>query len=153
MSYYEYEQEYNDMEEDMSFQSNRQKENNALTDATNDKLCYKANRFSVDAGKNKQVMLFASGAIGTTIRNAVSGERYIGHRVGTRNEDLYFKAMICTGEFGPDPVTLFYDSPEQYERHMLTTVDRQVKTLFMQKQRAAMAAENKVVRRSSVLVR
>lgn len=54
---------------------------------------------------------------GTRIRNAATGntER---HRCGSIYENLYYKVCHATGEFGnKDPLILFYDTPEQYERH------------------------------------
>jgi hypothetical protein len=38
-------------------------------------------------------------------------------------EDLYFKAIIATGETGQHPLTLFYSSPSDYERHWGTQLD------------------------------
>ena len=98
----------------------------------------------------KQVIMFGSGDTGSTIRNAVTGEKYYGHRVGSRHEDLYFKARVCTGEF-VEPVTLFYDSIEQYERHQYCVTDNALKAKFAAKQRAAMADEGlKIVERRRV---
>lgn len=53
----------------------------------------------------------------TMIRDAVSGARYNQYRVGTPNEHLFFKVKIATGELGNDSGLVFFDSPEQYERH------------------------------------
>jgi len=103
-----------------------------------DKLCFKGKRFDSAAYKMKQVIMFGSGDTGTTIRNAVTGEKHYGHRVGSRHEDLYFKTRICTGEFR-EPVTLFYDSVEQYERHQHCVTDNACKAKFSAKQRAAMS--------------
>jgi hypothetical protein len=90
----------------------------------------------------KPVIMFGSGDTGSTIRNAVTGEKYYGHRVGSRHEDLYLKCRNATGEFGSNPVTLFYDSVEQYERHMQCTVDADSRARIAAKQRAAMADES-----------
>lgn len=54
---------------------------------------------------------------GTMIRNAITGSRYSEYRVGTRNEHLFFKVAIATGELGDSGGLVFFDSPEQYERH------------------------------------
>ena len=85
-------------------------------------------------GKRHNVEVFVSGDQGSTIRNAISGSYYYGDRVGTKQEDSYFKVSISTGEFGRDSVVLFYDSPEQYERHMYTTVDPDDKNRWLEKQ-------------------
>ena len=151
---YKYES-HNDADDDnvsVNSRSNRQKVNKVLTETVDDKFCFKTKRFDSTAYKLKSVIMFGSGDTGTTIRNAVTGEKYYGHRVGSRHEDLYFKTRICTGEFGSDnPVTLFYDSVEQYERHQHCVADNACRTKFAAKQRAAMADEGlKVVERRRV---
>jgi len=54
---------------------------------------------------------------GTMIRDAITGARYSDFRVGTRNEHLFFKVAISTGEVGNNGGLVFFDSPEQYEKH------------------------------------
>ena len=80
--------------------------------------------------KNKQIALYASGGPGTPIRNAVTGEYYFGHKVGSKHEHLYFKVGLNTGEtgpksksqLGPETPTMFFSSPSEYEKHMLNSV-------------------------------
>ena len=43
------------------------------------------------------------------------------------DEDLFFKVMISTGEIPTGPLTLFYDSPEHYERHQYLELDEVTK--------------------------
>lgn len=57
------------------------------------------------------------------ILNAVTGTAFKFQngdyaRVGTNHEDLFFSVLLATGEAGQTAALLFYDSPEQYERHM-----------------------------------
>lgn len=55
---------------------------------------------------------------GSRIRNAITGN--IEHaRVGSYEEHQYFKVGLSTGELGPDAygTHLYYDTPDQYERH------------------------------------
>lgn len=85
-------------------------------------------------GRIHTVELFSSGNQGTTIRNAISGSHYYGHKVGSKYEDLYYKVGISTGDAGRDEVVLFYDSPEQYERHMYAYVDSETKQRWLEKQ-------------------
>jgi hypothetical protein len=85
-------------------------------------------------GKWHNVEVFSSGSQGSTIRNAISGSYYHGDRVGSKNEDFYYKVGISTGDVGRDSITLFYDSPEQYERHMYTTVSSEHKQMWSEKQ-------------------
>ena len=84
--------------------------------------------------KSHNVEIFVSGDQGSTIRNAISGSYYHGHRVGSKQEDLYFKVSISTSELGRESVVLFYDTPEQYERHMYVTVEPESKQAWLEKQ-------------------
>jgi hypothetical protein len=72
---------------------------------------------------NVNVEVYASGELGTNIRNAISGEYYYGYKVGTIKEDLFYKTSVSTGETGNEGVVLFFENPEQYERHFYTQVD------------------------------
>lgn len=74
--------------------------------------------------KNKSIELgvYGSGSHESQIRNAETGE-YYKYKVGTMDEDLFFKVMISTGEISSGPLTLFYDSPEHYERHQYLELD------------------------------
>jgi hypothetical protein len=61
------------------------------------------------------------------IRNAITGERYR-WRVGKLlEESLFFTAIIATGEIVNGPYTLYYDTPEQYEKHQSVVVRDDVK--------------------------
>jgi len=106
---------------------------------TNDKLCFVKKIADPDANGSKKlkIILFGSGQFGTIIRNAVTGEKYYGHKVGSSDEDFYFKTKNCTGEFGPYPVTLFYDNVEQYERHMGSKIDSETKRKIVLRQLTA----------------
>lgn len=84
--------------------------------------------------KQHNVEVFVSGDQGSTIRNAISGSYYYGDKVGSKQEDSYFKVSISTGELGKEQVILFYDTPEQYERHMYTLVDPESKQMWLEKQ-------------------
>jgi hypothetical protein len=73
------------------------------------------NKVSVD--------VYASGGLGTNIRNAISGEYYHGYKIGTKKEDLFYKTSVSTSETGNEAVVLFFENPEQYERHFYTQLD------------------------------
>jgi hypothetical protein len=50
--------------------------------------------------------------------------------VGSRNEHQFFKVQYCGNGVGKDtrePATLFFCSPEQYERHMRDEVKSDIK--------------------------
>ena len=89
----------------------------------------------VNKKSNKKVKIgcYMAGPPGTTIINALTGQKYPGHIVGKYDEDLYFKVMLCSGENGPNPVTLFYDTPAQYERHFYRTVSQNSKDEWIDK--------------------
>jgi hypothetical protein len=73
--------------------------------------------------KKVYINLYGSGGLGTKIRNAVTGERY-DYKVGSKEQDLFYSVALCTGENGmKESLSLFYDSPEQYENHMFQTID------------------------------
>jgi hypothetical protein len=102
----------------------------------NNKGFHLIKRQSFKDGKTKthNVEVFSSGCQGNTIRNAIGGSYYYGHKVGSKYEDFYYKVGISTGDVGRDTISLFYDSPEQYERHMYTVVDSENKERWLEKQ-------------------
>lgn len=63
----------------------------------------------------------------TNIRNAASGS-YLNYRCGTSDEFLFYKVGISTTEkcLGESSIC-FFDSPEQYERIMNTTIPSEEK--------------------------
>ena len=80
---------------------------------------------------------YTSNTTGAPIRNAVTGayeNDYLGRTkcgVGSVWEDLFFKVIITTTKDGPH--TLFYDSPEQYNRHMETRVSEDTMKMWYPK--------------------
>ena len=76
---------------------------------------------------------------GATIRNGVTGYLecdYAGkpiYKVGTLNEDLFFKASISVNGITGEPRILFYDNPEQYERHFKTRLSIETKNRWQKK--------------------
>jgi hypothetical protein len=38
-------------------------------------------------------------------------------KFGSKDEDRLFSVILATGETGQTPIILYYDNPEQYERH------------------------------------
>ena len=70
---------------------------------------------------------YGSAHRGSLIRNAVTGLRY-DILVGSKEETTLFKVTDATGyNERKDPLTLFYDSPEQYEKHHFTNVSTETK--------------------------
>jgi len=64
---------------------------------------------------------------GRLIRDPVFGNRSK-DRVGTIAERNYFRVRMTTVGDGINPVTLYYDCPEAYEKHMRTKVSYEVKS-------------------------
>lgn len=91
--------------------------------------------------REETVGVFGSGEVGTSIRDAKTGVRNFVHKVGSAEEDLYFKVMISTGETGQNPVTLFFNTPEEYERHMFSEVSTETKQRWHAKNFAAKQRE------------
>jgi hypothetical protein len=80
--------------------------------------------------KKNKLEYFASGNIpGNIIRNAVTGIPEYDRVGGAMSEDQYFKVRYAGNDSGNELDTLYYDSPEQFERHMncrLRTKTKQV---------------------------
>ena len=91
---------------------------NALKKVQNLNRGYHKLTINVLDNKNKKIELgvYGSGSHDSPIRNAETGE-YYKYKVGSMDEDLFFKFIIATGELSSGPLTLFYDSPEHCERH------------------------------------
>jgi len=92
----------------------------------------------IDKGYRKLVLPFGpqkieveyyhtSSTPGTVIRDAITGARMPQHRVGTKAEELYFKTRVSLDKADHEGNILFFNSPEQYERHMYTTVSQELK--------------------------
>ena len=85
-------------------------------------------------GKKKYVEYYVSSHIpGTHIRDAITGARIQHHRIGQSCEDLYFKVAYADNNCTSSIDTLFYDSPEQYERHMKINLSQNTKNAWLNK--------------------
>jgi hypothetical protein len=84
---------------------------------------------------NKMVTieLYGSGCMGNHIRSAVNGFR-TSHIVGTQDENFYFTVVDSIGHRGrKEPLFLFFDSPEQYEKHCYVTLPHNLKNAWHEK--------------------
>lgn len=68
---------------------------------------------------------------GLNIRNAITGS-YYNNKTGTFDEHLYFK-VIDACYSGKNPHFLFYESPEQFERHFFCTVSKETKRRWLER--------------------
>lgn len=88
-------------------------------------------RVKIDCYATRSVM-------GSKIRSATTG--IINNMfVGKIDEDLFFKVRVVNGEiqssaYGND---FYYDSPEEYERHMFVKVPNKMKDSWVEKNRLA----------------
>ena len=77
--------------------------------------------------KMKEIAMYSTNCNpGRLIRDPVFGTRYR-DRVGSLAERNYFRIRMTTIGDGTVPVTLYYDCPEAYEKHMKTTVSHDLK--------------------------
>jgi hypothetical protein len=91
--------------------------------------------------KNVRVEFFSTNP-NSIIKNAVSGTLQGSNgkffRAGSRDEDLFFSVILATGELGQNAPALFYDNPEQYERHFFTKVSDDIKERWEDKRDRAL---------------
>jgi hypothetical protein len=100
-------------------------------------------RRNPDTHKNVRVEFFPTKTVPNSgIKHAITGiyQSIDGRifRTGTKDEDLFFSVILATGELGQNAPVLFYDSPEQYERHFFTKLNQTTKDLWMEKKTAAL---------------
>jgi hypothetical protein len=70
---------------------------------------------------------------GHIIRNAITGVHQSKFLVGSRCEDLFYKVANSCDVCSNDQHIMFFDSPEQYERHFHTTVSQVSKEEWLNK--------------------
>jgi hypothetical protein len=102
--------------------ANRKRQKNIIEEMKNiDKQYHKLAR-KINSKKESIEIYSTNVTPGNMIRDAITGSRYPQYRVGSSNENLFFKVRIATGETGHDGATFFFDSPEQYERHFKNSI-------------------------------
>ena len=112
--------------------------NNVTTHNVNDKGFHQVSR-KTKGRKFKLDYYETSINVDARIRNAVTGFRYkddhpkLRYLVGSRQEDLFFKVAISNGENGNSHVFLFYDNPEQFEKHQHIILSRPIKEKWYKK--------------------
>lgn len=122
-------------------------------------------RVNPDTKRGVRVEFFPTSTTpNTIIKHAMTGT-FQGYdrnffRVGTKDEDLFFSVILATGELGQNPPTLFYDNPEQYEKHFFTKVPQNIKDGWNVKKNTALfqlnlrqIQERKDERRGGILVK
>ena len=94
--------------------------------------------------KNKKIVVYNSGDLGSKIRDAITG-KYTKDYVGGANEDLYFTMILATGELAKKHIVLYFDSPEQCERHLNQIIDQRIKEKWNNKRSMRLHAVSKNV--------
>jgi hypothetical protein len=78
---------------------------------------------------------YGSGQQGSKIRHAESGQIYK-YLVGSTDEALLFKVADATGRNKrKERLALYYDSPEQFEKHHFITLNQNIKDKWYEKNR------------------
>lgn len=77
--------------------------------------------------KRTKIEFYTTGGVGSNIKNAETGEYYVS-KVGTVNENYFFKVIVATGECNKanGSTTLFYTSPQNYMSHMHCNVTQSI---------------------------
>lgn len=104
-------------------------------------LTKKVKHSSNDFYKNIKIEMYGTGDIGSTIRNAETGEYFKGHLVGSDIEDIYFKTSFFRSP-NKEPLLLFYCSPEHYERHQHINLSNKIKTKWYNKKEKYIGLNN-----------
>ena len=88
--------------------------------------------------KHGKLEYFATGQIpGAYIRDPIYGRFTDSHKVGSYDEDLYFKVTYI-GSGAKEPDNLYYDNPEQFENHMNCNVKTAAKKMWADKYQSAL---------------
>ena len=97
--------------------------NETLMDAKAEDVGFNVISRRDSGGKTKKVEMYTSSGIGTCIRDAETGE-YYNERVGSKDEDLYFKISLSTGECTSknNSSAMYFQSPAHYMSCMKSTV-------------------------------
>uniref|UniRef100_A0A6C0HI50 Uncharacterized protein n=1 Tax=viral metagenome TaxID=1070528 RepID=A0A6C0HI50_9ZZZZ len=94
---------------------------------------------------------------GRMIRSAIGGAFHSNYRVGKTDEYIFFKVGMATGECRGDTNTMYFDTPEQYEKTLNVKVSQDIKDNwyarfnYERKYREELAAME--VSRSTVIVK
>ena len=85
---------------------------------------------------------------GSLIRSAVTGNRFEKFLVGSYIEDLFFKVCNTTIETGKrGPLFMFFDSPEDFEKHFRCTVNNETKVKWRIKNSIAMIRREEALKK------
>lgn len=107
--------------------------------------------------KRTKIEFYTSSDTGNSIRDAETGS-YFSDKVGSANEDLYFKVALATGECksANGSSTMFFTSPQRYMSHMHVNLTPEIIRTWQEKREARVHAMGREVNKqelsSSVVV-
>jgi hypothetical protein len=105
--------------------------------------------------KRTKIEFYTSCDVGSSIRDAETGQ-YYSSKVGSADEDLFFKVGMSTGECKSKngSSTLFYKSPRHYISHMRSNLNDQIISNWEDKRDYRLAEKKTAVKpsASSVIV-
>jgi hypothetical protein len=88
---------------------------------------------------------------GTLIRSAITGNRYEKFYVGSYIEDLFFKVCNTTIETGKrGPLIMFFNSPEEFEKHFRCVLSEDVKQKWRIKNKIAILRREEFLKKEVV---
>jgi hypothetical protein len=126
-----YTQEYSYSEASSCYSYSNKIDKSALETKQKNHHIININNPNVGGDKAKVSVFETNQNIGSTIINAVTGMPYyndntIRFTVGSNRERELFKVKDVSGRVSGKAILLFYDSPSQYERHLLTKLSSSV---------------------------
>lgn len=120
-----------------------------------------------------RIPVFSSAGIGSYIRDPVTNEPCGGsfiskrgagyHRIGSQEEDLYFKVAVTSklskydverrgrqsvpslAGSGPSPIHLYFSSPDEYERYMHVKVSQYAREKWEERVQRALLHQQKIL--------
>lgn len=105
----------------------------------------------------RSLAVYTSGSTGSYIRDPETGD-YYSYKVGSKDEDLFFKVILATGECKSRNgfSTLFYASPQHYMSHLNVVVQPELVGKWEEKRinrlRELKEASNTTIRSQMVTV-
>lgn len=109
----------------------------------------------IGKGRSKIEIYDSTNSFGYRIRDPITGAR-LHTRIGSKDEYNFFKVRMSgikreTTE--NTPITLYYDSPEHFERHQKTNLPDAIKTKWWREHREVVADDDNESNNSVIVVK
>ena len=111
-------------------------ENDETSQSTKSTTMDHPRKHTITRGKRREkrfITFFETNYGNKYCMNAKTNQPYDA-KYGSKDEDGLFSIILATGEFGQTPPILFYDSPEEYERHFGVNLSKETKQRWHKKQ-------------------